>query len=265
MANSENEKSYLRAGQEDAPVRLLAFHHGGGSALSFLPLVRKLPRVCEAFIFELSGRSGGADRLPAADFAEACARFAGDAVDVVDRPTVVIGHSLGALFAHNVVALLPEEQRGFVRTVVVSASRSAASTSETAPMPDRPFVVRSRDSLLGDLRAFGGVQTELLDDPEFVDVAVTLLGHDLHLADTYTPPPTGPTAVPHQVWYGTEDATLSPRERARWDESCVTPPVHRGFPGGHFYLYERPEPEIALGELVAAAADSFPAASGFSA
>lgn len=256
MAAGKKSESYLRVGEEDAPVRLLAFHHGGGSALSFLPLARKLPSTCEAFLFELSGRSGEADQRPAANFSAACARFAADAVELVDRPTIVVGHSLGALFAHHVACLLPAEQRELVHAVIVSASRPAVSIAETASMPDRPFVVRSEKSLLDDLRTFGGVQPELLDDPEFVEIAVALLGHDLHLADTYTPLPGGPTALPHQVWYGTDDATLSPRERARWDESCATPPVHRGFPGGHFYLYERPEPEIALGELVAAAEPS---------
>ncbi|MFF3499870.1 thioesterase II family protein [Streptomyces sp. NPDC003247] len=250
------EKSYLRTGERNAPVRLLAFHHGGGSALSFLPLTRSLPGLCETFVFELTGRSGDADGAPAADYAEACARFAADAVDIVDRPVVVIGHSLGALFAHNVAALLPDDRRHLVHTVIVSASRSAASTAETAPMPDEPFVVRSRASLLGDLHAFGGVQPELLQDPDFVDATITLMGYDLHLADTYTLPRPGPTDVPHQVWYGTDDATLPEEERSRWDESCVVPPVHRGFPGGHFYLYERPEPGAALGELVTAAAST---------
>ncbi|QYX79580.1 thioesterase II family protein [Streptomyces akebiae] len=245
------EKSYLRTGNRNAAIRLLAFHHGGGSALSFLPLARSLPEECETFIFELAGRAGDADRITAADYEEAYTRFAADAVDVVDRPVVVIGHSLGALFAHNVACLLPDAQRELVRTVIVSASRSAAATAETAPMPAEPFVVRSRASLLGELRNFGGVRPEFLEDADFVDAAVTLLGHDLHLADTYTLPQPGPTSVPHQVWYGTDDATLSREERARWNESCLAPPVHRGFPGGHFYLYERPEAGAALAELVA--------------
>lgn len=250
------ENSYLRMGERNAPVRLLAFHHGGGSALSFLSIARDLPATCESFLFELTGRTGVIGESPAADFSEAYARFAADAEEIVDRPVLVIGHSLGALFAHNVACLLPEEQRRLVHTVIVSASRSAATTAGTAPMPESPFVVRSPESLLDELRTFGGVQPELLNDADFVDTAVTLLGHDLHLADTYTLPQPGPTDVPHQVWYGTDDATLQEEERVRWDESLLTPPVHRGFPGDHFYLYTRPEPGAALGELVTEAASA---------
>ncbi|MGW2475140.1 thioesterase II family protein [Streptomyces sp. NPDC001665] len=256
MAAVEKCGSYYRTGARDAPVRILAFHHGGGSALSFLPLSRRLGEECEAFLFELGGRSGDADEPPAAHFSEACERFTQDALEVVDRPTVVLGHSLGALFAHNVAAQLPEPRRKHLHTVIVSASRSAASTAETAPMPERPFLVRDESSLLEDLRTFGGVEAEFLDDPDFLEPAIALLGRDLHLADTYVAPPGGRTSVPHQVWYGTDDATLPAPERARWDESCAGAPEHRGFPGGHFYLYERPEPVTALAGLVRAAGGS---------
>ncbi|MGP3999339.1 thioesterase II family protein [Streptomyces sp. 8N706] len=246
----QNHGSYLRLEKPDATTRLLAFHHAGGSALSFLPLARSLPADCEPCLFELSGRQGSGNAYHAADFTEACERFLPDVRELVDRPTVFIGHSLGALFAHNLACALPEEQRSWVRTVIVSASRSPAATAAAARMPQAPFTVRTHETLLEDLRLFGGVSDELLEDPDFREVAVTLLGYDLHLADTYVEPRQPAQGVPYQVWYGTEDDSLPERDRTSWDAGCARPPVHRGFGGGHFYLYERPEPTGALVEVV---------------
>lgn len=242
-------------------MRLLAFHHAGGSALSFLPVARAMPAECEPCLFELAGREGEPDSPPAPDFTAAFDRFLPDVLELVDRPTVVIGHSMGALFAHNLVCALPERQQALVRAVVVSSSRSAAGTAAAAPMPAAPFVVRTPQTLGDDLRAFGGVDPEALEDAEFREFAVTLLGHDLHLADTYSLPAKPAEGVDYQVWYGSEDRTRDEADRRRWDESFAAPALHRDFRGGHFYLYERPEAVTALRELVARAADPLPAGS----
>nr|AHB38504.1 EpnB [Streptomyces hygroscopicus] len=233
----------------DAPVRLIAFHHAGGSASSFLPVLKELPDDCGGFLFELGGRFGESESAPAADFHSAYERFLPDFLRLVDRPTVVIGHSLGALFAHNLVAALPPDRAALVKTLVVSASKGPVVAAGEASMPAAPFLVRSASSVMEDLRTFGGTAPEFLEDPEFAEAAVSQLGHDLHLADTYILPPGPPSRVPYLVWYGLDDFTLAEADRLAWSESCAQQPDHEGFPGGHFYLFDRPEPAVRLREL----------------
>ncbi|MFJ2559410.1 thioesterase II family protein [Streptomyces sp. NPDC101062] len=252
MCSMSMSVSYHGLPGADAPVRLIAFHHAGGSASSFLPVVKELPDGCGGFLFELGGRFGETGSAPAADFRAAHERFLPDFLQLVDRPALVIGHSLGALFAHNLVAALPPERAALVRTLVVSASKGPAVAAEEAPMPAAPFLVRSASSVMEDLRTFGGTDPEFLEDPDFAQAAVGQLGHDLHLADTYTLPPGPPSAVPHLVWYGQDDVTLAEADRLAWSGACARPPEHEGFPGGHFYLFERPEPAARLRELTGA-------------
>ncbi|MEU6125563.1 thioesterase domain-containing protein [Streptomyces sp. NPDC047123] len=246
--------AFLRVGDPGAPVRLLAFHHAGGSAAAYLPFVQSLRPGHEALLFELPGRDEGEAGLRARDFEDAVRRLTADFRSAVDRPCVVFAHSMGALFAHRLVGELPADQRGLVRTVVVSAARSPRSAAGLATRPAAPFVARTRASVLADLRRFGGCPPEFFDEPQIVEHFVDVLGHDLHLADTYRTADGCFDGVPFEVWHGTEDDTLTPDDLRGWSDCGPADVTVRGFPGGHFYLSEGRAAGLALQELLDAAA-----------
>ncbi|MGW7413197.1 thioesterase II family protein [Streptomyces sp. NPDC054863] len=246
-------ETYIRTGNSSAPVRLLAFHHAGGSASSFLPVARKLQDSCDSVLFELAGREPGEESLRSGSFHEAMELLTPDMEKLVDRPTIVVGHSLGALFAHAAVRTLGPDQLALVHRVVISSSRSARATADCATMPKEPFVVRDHEQLLAALHSFGGCPPEMFEDEDFLHFALSLLGHDLHLADTFSE--TGRAEeIPLEVWYGKDDDTLVMAEMNSWRDSSSLEVSFRGFPGGHFYVYERPEAAEALRELVGSAA-----------
>jgi surfactin synthase thioesterase subunit len=239
---------YLILERPNATVRLIVVHHAGGSAMSYLPLARQLPESCEPCLIDLPGR-GTQDALPpAADFRTAIDQTMPAMAALVDRPVIVVGHSLGALVAHSLVAALPASQRANVQTVVVSAFPSPQDTARVATHPDAP--ARSRDSMLGELRDRGGCPAEVFDDPEWLDGTIALLGKDLHLADTYRPPPAIVDAGYH-VWYGRDDRHLATEELAGWAAVTSRPLTTREFRGGHFYLTEGSRPALALADLIA--------------
>ncbi|GID33097.1 thioesterase II family protein [Paractinoplanes brasiliensis] len=234
----------------EAPVRLLIFHHAAGSAMSFSGLARSLSRLSEPVLIELPGRGNRAREPHAKSFADAVSGLLPAVLSLIDRPVVVLGHSLGALIAHSVLHEMTAEHRRRVRAVVVSAAKAPATAAALATFPDGPFQARTRESLLADLDRFGGIPAGLLADPEVRDHAVTLLGHDLHLADTYRQPPAGGGAVPYQFWFGSGDTSLSREEGARWAAGVGRPVPVQEFEGGHFYLQAGPAAGVALDTLI---------------
>ncbi|WP_369214537.1 thioesterase II family protein [Streptomyces flavofungini] len=246
--------AFLRTGDPDAPVRLLVFPHAGGSASAYLSFVQSLRPGYEALLFELPGRDEGEAAARPKDFEAAVDGLAPGFRAAVDRPCVVFAHSMGALLAHRLVGALPAGQRELIRTVVVSAARSPRSAADIATMPDAPFVARTRASVLADLRRFGGCPPELFEDEQLIDHFVDVLGHDLHLADTYTQGTGCHDGVPYEVWYGTDDTTLDQESLRSWSESTPQSAEPRGFPGAHFYLFEHPGAGAALRELLDGAA-----------
>ncbi|MEO6703806.1 MAG: alpha/beta fold hydrolase [Jatrophihabitantaceae bacterium] len=240
---------YLALERPDARLRVLMFHHAGGSAMSYLPIARQLPDGCEPLLFELPGRGLRSSEPLVPDFTAAVAELLPKVIGVIDRPVLIFGHSLGAILAHSLVAGLPADQRALVRTVVVSAYSSPADAALRAPHPAKPFQVRTWDGLVAELRVRDGSPAELFDDPELLELTVNLLGHDLHLADTYRPPAPIEINAEYQVWRGREDPRPTTAQLAGWAEVSRPAPTFREFAGGHFYLLQSPQAGRALAEL----------------
>jgi surfactin synthase thioesterase subunit len=234
--------AHVMLGPADAPHRVLLLHYAGGSAASLLPLARALPDGCAVALLEANDREA-----PVNSFTEAVTRLTPDFESLVDRPTTVFGHSLGALLAHALVMGLPAERRSLLRDVVLSGSRSPATTSRIASHPQVPFTNRSRAELIRDLDRYGGCPPEVFVDPHMLNLAVTALGQDLQLVDTYRATTSVPadhapeTGAAYHVWYGADDEEASIHEARRWVADLPRPPRLRSFPGGHFYLLEHPE------------------------
>ncbi|MDX3225292.1 thioesterase II family protein [Streptomyces sp. ME19-01-6] len=239
---------HLVLGAADAPRRAVLLHYAGGSATSMLPLARALPDTCAVVLLELHDRTN-----PANTFAEAVARLRPGFEELLDRPTVVFGHSMGALMAHALVETLPNDRRRRVTALVLSGSRSPATTRELATFPPAAFTTRSRAELTHDMDRYGGCPPEVFTQPRLLDLAVTALGHDMQLIDTY-PGQAGHggrhTDAAYHVWYGADDDEASAHEARLWAQDLPRSPNLRAFPGGHFYLLEHAEAGHALRRLV---------------
>jgi len=222
----------------DADVRMLMFHHAGGSALSLLPLARATRSDVEVRLIELPGR-GLQEQVPAAETFDAALGLLLDRTSTLfDRPTVLFGHSLGGLLTDALARALPEQARAQLRLVVVSACEYRPAAADPLPAAPPP-AQRGHEDLVRELVVHGGTPREVFDSPELLARSVRLLGHDMRLVDSYVPRSgsAGPS-VPYEIWYGTEDPTVVPRPAATWSSGDRAPVRVRRFPGGHFYLLD---------------------------
>ncbi|MGW3962981.1 thioesterase II family protein [Amycolatopsis sp. NPDC005003] len=235
----------LLKGDPGAAHRVVLLHYAGGSAASLLPLAGDLPGSCAVALLELNDRD-----VPATTFAEAVSRIRPRFEALLDRPTTVFGHSMGALFAHALVTTLAEGCRRHVADVVFSGSRSPGTTRALTNFPRQAVRPRPRAELAGDLDRYGGCPPEVLADPQLLDWAVTALGQDMQLIDTYAETGVPLSGVRFHVWYGATDDEASEHEARRWAADLPGTPALQAFPGGHFYLLRHGDAGRALRRLV---------------
>lgn len=227
----------------DAKLRLLCFHHAGGSALSFATLARQAPAEAEAILFELPGRGMRARDPFLPDFATAKEYFLERVLPVIDRPVLLFGHSLGGVMAHAIAKSLPSDKQQRVRRVIVSAARSPHSVEQHAQHPSAPFVIRSRESVYEDLIRLDGTPQVILEEKDLAEKMVTTLGCDLHLLDTYKETKKcGQAAdLPLELWLGDQDPSVPLEEADLWAKTVTAPLKTRIFTGHHFYLFQQQE------------------------
>src|SRR5438067_10623016 len=91
----------------DAPrCRLVCFAHSGGSARSFADWPASLPAGWGLWAAELPGHGTRQAEPLVRDVADVVPQLASAIEPLLDRPTILLGHSLGAILAFEVARAL---------------------------------------------------------------------------------------------------------------------------------------------------------------
>ncbi|MEU3191262.1 alpha/beta fold hydrolase [Streptomyces sp. NPDC006992] len=223
------------AAAPNARTRLICFPHAGGSAGFFFPLLKSLPGTVEAYAVQYPGRQ---DRL-----AEPSLTSVDELVDAVCEvlrqepamPLVLFGHSMGATLAFEVARRRERSGSGSPLGLIVSGRR--------APSLQRTETVHQRDDegLVAEIRRLSGTDDSLLDDPEIRRMFLPALRADYRAIETYRMAPGPPLRCPLSVFVGDADPRVSVAEAEAWRGQAGGEISLQVFPGGHFYLSDRPE------------------------
>jgi pimeloyl-ACP methyl ester carboxylesterase len=263
VASSAVNVAFIRrAPSVRAPVTLVLLHGIGSNASSFGPLMRALPAAVDVIAWNAPGYDGSEPlNVPSPhprDYAAVLAKL----LDALQLSSVVlIGHSLGALFAGSFAADHPDR-------ISALALISPALGYRAAPGAPLPPAVQQR---IDEIRQLGSVAfaakraARLVHDPEhrpevvaaveeamgsvhtegYIQAARALGAGDL-LADAAR------VCVPTLVAVGREDVITPPENARKAQQALAGPSLYREIEGaGHALPQELPDTLAALvGEFV---------------
>lgn len=222
----------------EAPVRLVCFPHAGGSASFFHPVSGALTPRVEVLAVQYPGRQER--RLePLIDSVHDLA----DAVTEVLRPwhggpLALFGHSLGASVAFEVAARL--ERLGTPPVALYASGRRAPSLPR-----EESLHLSDDEGLIARLSELEGTDTRVLADEEILRMVLPAIRGDYKAAETYRLRGETVLSAPVVCLTGADDPQVTREEAAGWRAHTSGPFVLRTFPGGHFYLTERPTEVVA--------------------
>jgi surfactin synthase thioesterase subunit len=220
-------RRYRPAGSTSA--RLVCLPHAGGSAPFFLPVANALSPHADVVAIQYPGRQDRRAETPISDMAVLADQVAAVLLRQPPVPTIIFGHSLGAVLGFEVTRRLEAQGRGPVR--LVASGRRAPSTHR-----DERVHLRDDAGVIAEVRALNGTASTLLGDDEIMRAALPSLRADYTAAETYSCAADVVVDCPLTVLTGDSDPKTTMAEAQAWVAHTRGPFDLQVFEGGHFFL-----------------------------
>lgn len=216
----------------DAPIKLLCFHHAGGSPSSFRSWLGELPATVELLPVRLAGRDARLREAPATSVDEIVGPLA-RAIEplLAAHELAIFGHSLGALLGFELARELRRRALPSPKLVIVSG--------RNAPGSGRPLALHklSDRELVAEVQSiYGGIPPQILNEPELLALTLPVLRADLSVNETHILREDEPLDCPLLAFGGDDDPHVGKAGLAAWAEHTRASFAWEQCPGDHFYL-----------------------------
>jgi surfactin synthase thioesterase subunit len=210
------------------PLRLFCFPFAGGSSYSY----RGLAWGCDSIKvtgLELPGHGRRRREKLLTDIDLMVEDLYRQMRSLLDVPSALFGHSMGADLAHLLARRMAREGHPPPRFLFVSGRKApVVFKRETRHlMPRREF--------LKALEELEGCPLEALADPELMELLEPVLRADFSAIASYRYEEATPIEVPIMVMTGVDD-DVTDEDALEWRRETSCECRHVRFPGGHFFI-----------------------------
>jgi surfactin synthase thioesterase subunit len=225
-------------------IRLVCLPFAGGGSAAYYRWRPAIPSWIELKPLNIPGHDGRLNERPFTDLRALAVMLADELRSVLDRPLVLLGHSLGGWLAFELAREL--RRRGWrpPELMVVAASRAPHVSLAESPIHQLP----AQEFLLALERRYGGIAPEISSSPELLQLLLPALRADMQMVETYQYAEESPLKIPILALGGTEDAAISPAQLNAWQRHTTGEFSMRLLPGGHFFLFGRVRAGAASGK-----------------
>ena len=213
-------------------MNLICFSHAGGAASTFRLWSAGLPDWLEVWAVQLPGHGSRWSEPPIRTIPALVDELIPVLSPCLRRPFALFGHSMGAVLASEIARSLKERAGVVPRHLFVSSRRSPnmqASETDLHTLPDAELIEEV-------VRRYGGVPSELLNEPELLALLIPALRADLAALETFRPSNGDRLPCPISAYGGTQDPAVSRSDLEAWRDQTTGSFRVRVFPGDHFYL-----------------------------
>ncbi|MBC6477559.1 MAG: thioesterase [Hormoscilla sp. GM7CHS1pb] len=222
-----------------AQLRLFCFPYAGGSAGVFRSWPDSLPPTVEVCAVELPGRGTRIKDAPFTRMEPLVEAIALALLPELDKPFAFFGHSMGALVSFELARLLRRSQAGARERGDRQLSHLSISgrSAPQIPDPEPPIHALPEAEFVEKLRCYNGTPSEVLANPELMQLFLPILRADFELIETYVYKNEPAFDFPITAFGGLSDFKASREDLSAWDRHTTAAFDLRMLPGDHFFLH----------------------------
>lgn len=232
---------FTRPGQPSARVTVLP--HAGGSASYFRCWIPAAERLgVELTVVQYPGHEELFSAEPA-DTLEELSLAVGETIQDEAERTVLFGHSMGGLLAHETAVALAGQGHELLG-LHISGSRA----------PDQPVGnprhQLSDENLVASIAAMSPDEPCPLEDEQLAAVLLPQVRQEMRLAETHHRAPF-PLATPLVLHMGTDDPDFGAEDAPAWERFTSSGIELLAHPGHHFYVGREAAANVILESIIA--------------
>jgi surfactin synthase thioesterase subunit len=214
-----------------AKIRLFCFPYAGAGSSIYHKWAAALPGV-EVCLVNLPGRDARIQEPLQTALLPLVGQICEGMAPFLDRPFALFGHSMGGLLSFEVARQLRRRNAPQPFHLMISARRAPHLPDPTAHLwrlPETPFLT-AIETLYGTLPAI------IRQDPEVLNLFLSILRADFTMLGTYQYCEDTPLAIPISVFGGQQDPSVKEQDLLGWQNHTNTAFEAKLFPGDHFYF-----------------------------
>jgi medium-chain acyl-[acyl-carrier-protein] hydrolase len=231
---------HLSRGQAPS-LRLFCFPYAGGTSDVYRSWQRWFSEQIDLCLVHLPGRG---KRLKERTFTQTTPlveAIADRMAPETDVPYALYGHSMGATIAFELTHELIRRRCAPPQHLFVSGRRAPH-----CPRTEPTTFNLPHDEFIAELRRLNGTPSEVLENPELIELFMGLLRADFELVETYQYQPTERLSCPITVYGGVHDKEVSVESCHAWKEQTSANCKVKMVNGDHFFI-RNPIPDFMAG------------------
>jgi medium-chain acyl-[acyl-carrier-protein] hydrolase len=215
-----------------ARLTLFCLHHAGGAASAYRAWRDSLPDAIDVAAVQLPGREARLSERPLSSAEAAVAAMVdGLALERLDHPFAIFGHSVGGRLAFELTRQLRRSGRQLPVHLFVSGTRA-------------PHVPRRGESihrlpdaeLVAALEEYGGTPPQVLSSRELMELLLPMLRADFTISEEVAYRAEAPLPMPITALGGLADDDVTIDDLEAWREHTSADFQRHMLPGGHFFV-----------------------------
>ena len=237
MSQVQDIEQWVQFSSENtkAKMRLICFHHMGGSAQFFRSWSTQLPDNVQLCLVQLPGRWDRIHEEPFTDMKSLIVKLQKTFEGILSLPFAVLGYSFGARVAFEFVRSLRRCKSPMPFAFFALAARASLSARRKAQLIHRP----SDEQLLKILSEdFGALPEVVLQNEEMLKVILKPLRADWQILESYRYKAEAPFDFPIVALGGAEDRSVDLGGLKDWRQHTTGEFSFEMFKGAHFFAEE---------------------------